>query len=85
MRTLLLLLGIIFVATATNSRAEAQYYPWCAIYSGLGSGASCGYTTFEQCVAEVRGLGGFCEQNPQPAPSSSAKYPPRHRYYAYPY
>jgi uncharacterized protein DUF3551 len=48
------------------SPAQAQiYYPWCAVYSGgRGGGATnCGFTSFQQCMATVSGIGGFCEQN----------------------
>jgi Protein of unknown function (DUF3551) len=85
MRSVGLFLGFLFVAVATSTRVEAQYYPWCAIYSGLGTGASCGYTTFERCMASVRSLGGFCEQNPQsPSPASGA-YSTGRSYRSYPY
>ena len=87
MRILLLFLAFLFAAASISSRAEAQYYPWCAIYSGLGPGASCGYATFAQCMASVRGLGGFCEQNPRPAPASPTRYSTARSYrnYTYPY
>ena len=66
MRFVLLGLGIYFCWAVLGSRAEAQTYPWCAVYSGeLGGSKNCGFTTFEQCMATVRGLGGFCSQNPQ--------------------
>ena len=45
----------------------AQNYPWCA--DGYKGGArSCGFTTFEQCLATVSGSGGFCERNPMYRP-----------------
>jgi Protein of unknown function (DUF3551) len=48
-------------------------YPWCARYgNGTGGGMNCGFTTFEQCLATVHGIGGFCEKNdwyrPPPGP-----------------
>jgi hypothetical protein len=52
----------IFVVTAgINARAEAQNYPWCTYYSK--DGTNCGFVSFEQCLADVRGIGGFCQQN----------------------
>src|SRR5215467_14946276 len=55
-------------------------YPWCAAYSGGdtgGGGTNCGFTTFQQCLETVRGIGGFCEQNtqyqPPPGPHQSSK------------
>ena len=39
-------------------------YPWCAVYGGSWSGTSnCGFKTFQQCMATVSGIGGFCEPN----------------------
>ena len=37
---------------------------WCARYSMPGGGSNCGFYSFEQCQANVRGIGGFCQQNP---------------------
>jgi Protein of unknown function (DUF3551) len=39
-------------------------YPWCAQYSGDGGGGTnCGFSTIEQCRADVSGIGGFCVRN----------------------
>lgn len=68
MRLLLLMLGILAVAAGIGSRAEAQNYPWCAYYSGGdsgGGGTNCGFISFEQCMATVSGIGGFCALNTQ--------------------
>jgi hypothetical protein len=54
MRLLLLMLGISDCVVGIGTRAEAQNYPWCAIYSGRAGGANCGFTTFEQCM-EIAG------------------------------
>jgi len=35
--------------------------PWCAWYDPYTY--NCGYYTFEQCLATVRGNGGFCYKN----------------------
>lgn len=43
--------------------AGAQNYPWCAQYSTKGGPRNCGFVSWEQCMATVRGVGGFCEQN----------------------
>jgi hypothetical protein len=60
MRLLLLMLGIcIGIVVIIEKPAEAQSYPWCAQYSGDG-GMNCGFTTFQQCLADVSGIGGFC-------------------------
>jgi Protein of unknown function (DUF3551) len=56
----------------TGTHAEAQNYPWCAQYSGgsMGGGMNCGFTTFQQCLDTVKGIGGFCETNTQYVPPS---------------
>jgi hypothetical protein len=74
-------LGLVAVAT----HAQAQNYPWCAIYSGGmgGGGTNCGFTTFQQCMDTARGLGSFCQPNtqyrPPPGPhlrmKSQLRYP----------
>jgi len=71
----------IFAVLAAASRAQAQNYPWCAQYSSnMGGSMNCGFTSFNQCMATVSGIGGFCIQNntyqPPVAPGSSA---PRQR------
>ena len=45
--------------------AAAIEYPWCAQYSGGedGGGRNCGFSTIEQCMATVSGIGGGCERN----------------------
>ena len=68
-----ILLVAILCASAAG-RAQAQNYPWCAYYSGAdGGGTNCGFTSFDQCMDTVRGMGGFCNVNTQyVAPPGSA-------------
>ena len=75
MARILLALGIFVMAATPISGARAQTnYPWCAQYSGggTGGGTNCGFTTYEQCLATVSGIGGFCSRNtmyvPPPGP-----------------
>jgi hypothetical protein len=76
MRLLLLMLGLSVCVVGIGTRAEAQNYPWCAYYSGGrfggGGGTNCGFTTFQQCLDTVSGIGGFCARNTQyqPPPGS---------------
>jgi Protein of unknown function (DUF3551) len=66
MKSLLFVTGIILAAGMLSTPAAAQNYPWCAYYSGSGGGGTnCGFTTFEQCMATVNGIGGSCERNTQ--------------------
>jgi hypothetical protein len=63
MKTMLLVLGVLLATTAIAPRANAQNYPWCAIYDGSFGGRNCGFTTYEQCRATISGIGGFCNLN----------------------
>jgi hypothetical protein len=76
MKPLLFLLGICVALLAIGTRAEAQNYPWCAIYGGFDDGGTnCGFTTFQQCMDTARGMGNLCQPNTQyispPGPRSS--------------
>jgi hypothetical protein len=68
MRLLLLMLGISVLFVGIQTRAEAQNYPWCAYYDGAFDGTNCGFTTFQQCLDTVSGIGGFCQVNNQYQP-----------------
>ena len=39
----------------------AQAAPWCAFYGS--STYNCGFHSYEQCLATVRGAGGWCRPN----------------------
>jgi hypothetical protein len=54
--------GALGLATATTP-AQAQNYPWCALYGTPYSDTSCGFVSYEQCMASVSGVGGFCQKN----------------------
>ena len=59
MRPLLFILGICVGIVGVGNRAEAQNYPWCAIYNGGrgGGGTNCGFTSFQQCMDTREQLG----------------------------
>ena len=83
-KALILAIGILAAAPALSTRAEAQNYPWCAYYGGWdGGGTNCGFTTFEQCMATLSGMGGFCDRNtqyvPPPGPHPAPVYRQRPR------
>ena len=66
MRTLTIL-ALVIAAMGFNARdaqAEGKYWPWCARYSGWT--VVCGFTTFQQCLATVSGVGGICQPNVMP-------------------
>ncbi|MEJ2375090.1 MAG: DUF3551 domain-containing protein [Pseudolabrys sp.] len=67
---------LLLPSTARSYERPYDPYPWCAVYSGAMSGASnCGFLTWEQCMATVSGVGGFCEPNQFYNPGRRA---PRH-------
>jgi hypothetical protein len=85
MRPLLLVLGICVAVIGIGTRAEAQNYPWCAYYGGKeGGGTNCGFTTFQQCLDTVSGIGGFCNVNtqyqPPPGPHPATRVQRRYPY-----
>jgi hypothetical protein len=54
----------IFVGiTGIGTHADAENYPWCAYYRG--GGTNCGFATFDQCMANVSGIHGYCARNTQ--------------------
>lgn len=54
------LLAAALMAAIGEGRAEVVY-PWCAMYGRATR--NCGFTSFQQCLATVRGVGGSCERN----------------------
>ena len=76
MRLLLFTLGVCIGIVWIEKPAEAQNYPWCLHYGTDFGGMNCGFTTFQQCLDTVSGIGGFCQPNntyslpPGPRPSA---------------
>jgi len=54
LRHLFFALVILIGMGAFANYAEAQNYPWCAIYGDSSGGSNCGFSTFQQCMADVR-------------------------------
>jgi hypothetical protein len=62
--------GLLAALSAAPAKAEV-WYPWCAQYGGGHQGINsvvCSFVSFGQCMATVRGLGGFCIENSDPPP-----------------
>jgi Protein of unknown function (DUF3551) len=66
MRPLLVILGCFAAALCFAQPAEAQSGGWCAYYNfgGHAGYRRCGFTSLEQCVWDVRGVGGNCSHSP---------------------
>jgi hypothetical protein len=67
--------------TAALTPAAAQNYPWCAHYGTPYDDTSCGFVSYEQCLASVSGVGGFCEKNDTYKPPVTAQ-PQARRHHA---
>ena len=69
MRTPIIVLFVIAAAllgaTQVSSAQSAYSYPWCALGGSKNSNAlSCYYTSWEQCMATIFGIGGLCIESP---------------------
>jgi hypothetical protein len=73
MNPILLFLAAILSALVIGTPARAQNYPWCALYSSSLGGENCGFSTYEQCMATVSGIGGFCQTNTLYAPPATPR------------
>jgi len=71
-----LVLAALTWAASVQPSAAMVIYPWCAHYKGRFGAENCGFTSFQQCLATIWGVGGFCAPNalyvPYPPPASYA-------------
>jgi len=59
--------------TSVHARAEGT---WCANY--VKGSTNCGFYSFEQCMANLSGIGGSCVRNPaSPVSTESRRRPQR--------
>ena len=65
--------AIVAAIAIPATPAQAQNYPWCAHYGTPYDDSSCGFVSYEQCMASVSGIGGFCEKNDTYKPPLAAK------------
>jgi hypothetical protein len=81
MKSFLCVSAILVGIAGMSTHANAQNYPWCAYYGGRnGGGTNCGFIDFNQCMATVSGIGGYCARNTQYIPSVAMPGPrPRAR------
>jgi hypothetical protein len=85
---LLAILGGVLLLDLKPAVAQGfPLYPWCAYYSGGGRGGStnCYFSTYQQCMAAVSGVGGTCNVNTWyeaygPYYSFGGAAPPRRKY-----
>lgn len=62
MRSILAASALLLVLGATPSMARD--YPWCSRTPVTAFNPSCSFTSFNQCMATVSGIGGDCMVNP---------------------
>jgi Protein of unknown function (DUF3551) len=84
MKLLLIIVGAVVALVCIEKPAEAQSGGWCAYYNlGPMGSRNCGFATLQQCLADVRGIGGNCSPSPYPsAPRrhQSNRYRPSYSY-----
>ena len=83
MKVCLAMIALCAAMSVLSPSAEAQNYPWCANYgSPMGDGGTnCGFTTREQCLATVSGIGGSCDLNTQYIPPPGPRAPQHRRHH----
>jgi len=69
--------GTVLVVTALAALPFTSVYaradgPWCSYYTN-GNGTNCGFYTYEQCMANVSGIGGYCQRNLSYPPSPTRR------------
>jgi hypothetical protein len=71
MKKMVFLLATAAVALVGDPRPSAarEWYPWCAQTADQRSIIDCSFTTFEQCLTTLSGIGGSCVQNVRPPPA----------------
>jgi Protein of unknown function (DUF3551) len=87
MRSRILLLVVVSAAlmgAADLASAQSAYsYPWCSRQSAWkGSTTSCYFTSYQQCMTTISGIGGYCYQSPYyHGPTAYGQAPARSRHY----
>lgn len=66
-----MLAGGFALAVLAGPALAQTSYPWCSNFADGFGGTNCGFTSYEQCMATVRGSGGFCNKNDMYHPDSS--------------
>ena len=79
MRTLAILAVVIAALSfgAGDAHAQGKYWPWCARYDSWT--IVCGFDSYQQCMATVSGVGGYCQRNVMPPPGGEARPPRKQR------
>jgi hypothetical protein len=81
--TLVVVSAALIGATVQAPAQSAYSYPWCSqLPSAQSDATTCYFTSYQQCMATISGIGGYCYQSPYYHPSPAAK-PVKSRRYRY--
>jgi hypothetical protein len=83
MKAFLFMSAALLGIAGINTHANAANYPWCARCAKGGDTENCGFNTFDQCMADASGSGGYCVRNTQYVPSVARSGRPRTRPWHY--
>jgi Protein of unknown function (DUF3551) len=67
----------LFAGEPAARAQSAPSYPYCAVYASKGGTPMCYFTTREQCMADISGVGGQCVANSSYRGSAAAAAPRR--------
>ena len=70
--SIFLITAALLGATKVASAQSAYSYPWCFEDKGRSGHLSCYFTSWEQCMATLWGIGGLCLQSPYYHPQPAA-------------
>jgi len=73
MKIIPLALSAVIGVAVLAGPAAAQNYPWCAVLNTGDASYNCGFVSFEQCLATVRGIGGTCMVNTTYNPAATPR------------
>ena len=56
-------LSLLVVGVALGTPVLAAEGRWCAVYASAEGAKNCYFVTHRQCMADLKGKGGFCVRN----------------------
>ena len=81
MKVFLFIPAVLAAGVCIEKPAEAQSGGWCAYLNGGDDGGrECGFATLQQCLGEVRGVGGNCSPSPYYEAPNYYRYAPGYPY-----
>ena len=66
-------LTLLALGSLTTPATAQTNYPWCSNFADGFGGTNCGFVSYEQCMATVRGSGGYCDKNDTYRPQAGAR------------